>query len=157
MKNIFFTLVLISILNLISFTEGCNRKCKNYVRGVPAIGFQYNNGAAWAILCYNTPYGTVPGKRDGHGGVYYTFGAKEYRCGSKWKPIYGQLYHMYDGVPDDCKPLGYQTNDKKHYYNALVMGDHGMVPGKANMSKTMAWYPYGGKEHYVRAGFYIIC
>ena len=127
-----------------------------YINGVPAMGFQYDSGAAWAALCKNTAHGTVPGKRDDGGGVYYAWGGKEHGC-TNYDLIHGDLIHHSMALPSGCEPKGLQSNDNNKYYNAVVDGVHGMVPGKAKADLTMAWYSWGGKEYYVRSKFYVIC
>ena len=132
------------------------KKPKGPINGVKALGFQYDSGAAWAALCKETEHGTVPGKRDSKGKVYYPWGGKEHKCKS-FDLVGGKLIHHLMALPDGCQPRGFQTNDKKKYYNAVINGAHGMVPGKASFDLKMAWYGWGGKEHYVRSDFYVIC
>ena len=154
MFKIIFTLLILSLSSNI-------KSCKYLVRGKAALGFQYNNGAAWAILCTRTPYGTIPGKLDGHKGAYYTWRGKEKRC-HHWTPIDGTLYpidNRYDEVPIpfDCKPRGYSPKTKEYFYNAIVPGVHGMVPGKASCDLRQAWYGWGWKQWCAKGIFYVIC
>ena len=127
-------------------------------KGVRAVGFQYDSGAAWAIVCTKTPYGTVPGKLDGAGGAYYPWGWKEHRC-VDWDTIHGELVFFKHELPENCKPKAHQTNDDSDYYNAVVVSDHGMIPGKAKISGDLktAWYSWGGQEFPVNDNFYFVC
>ena len=133
-----------------------NLKSVKYKNKKPAIGFQYDSGAAWAVICYGTCHGDVPGKKDNKGGAYYPWGGKELRC-KDYDLVYGRLVYYTDPLPDDCYPLGYQNDTKKAMYNAVVISDMGMIPGKANLDLSRAWFPWGNKEHGVRDRFYIIC
>ena len=144
------TLCLISILN------AQLPPSDNYIEGAPAMGFQYDSGASWAVLCTGTPYGTIPGKLDGNGGAYFPWGGKENRC-SSFEIVWGTLYPNGSALPADCAAKGFQTNDNAAYYNAVINGAHGWVPGKANAAATYAWYPWGGKEHGTKSNFYVIC
>ena len=126
------------------------------VKDVSGIGFQYDSGAAWSVICLNTQYGDIPGKRDNRGGVYFPWGGKEYRC-DDWIANHGQLFFHTSPLPCDCKPHGYQTNDGNKYFNSVVVSKHGMIPGKALLDLSMAWYSYAGAEVFVRENFYIIC
>ena len=123
---------------------------------IAATGFQYDSGAAWSILCLETPYGEVPGKLDNAGGAYYPWGGKEHKC-EKYKAISGKLVHNTDELPKDCEPQGFQTNDDAEYYNAVVSSEDGMVPGKAKEDLSYAWYSYGGVEKWVTDEFYVVC
>ena len=122
----------------------------------PAIGFQYDSGAAWAVVCKNTAHGNVPGKKDNRGGAYYPWGGKEWRC-NDYDMVYGRLVYYTDPMPDNCQSLGYQNDTRKSLYNAVVISDMGMIPGKANLDLSWAWFPWGSREHGVRDRFYIIC
>ena len=124
--------------------------------GESATGFQYDSGAAWAILCKGTPWGNIPGKLDGRGGAYYPWGGVERGC-SSYDVVSGTLVYYTEPLPAGCQPKGYQSNDRQHYYNAIIVSNDGNVPGKADASRTNAWYPYDTHEHHVTAGFYIIC
>ena len=59
-------------------------------------------------------------------------------------------------LPSGCEPKGLQLDDGI-YYNAVVNGPHGMVPGKAKEDLSMASYGWGGKEHFVKDDFYVVC
>ena len=120
-----------------------------------AMGFQYNSGPVWAILC-KTPYGIIPGKLDGAGGAYYPWGWIEHKCES-YEKVYGILYPNKGTIPTSCKPKGYQTNDKSKYFNAVIQSNKGLVPGKASQDLKYAWYSWGGKETPVTDDFYVIC
>ena len=148
-KKIFSTLIFF-------FINAGFMSSPNYKDGVPAIGFQYDSGAAWAVVCTNTPYGRVPGKMDGRGGVYFPWGWKEHRCNS-WDLVHGVLIHHSMPLPANCNPRGHQNNDNADYYNAVIDGPDGMIPGKASADLRTAWYSYGGRETPVNSGFYIIC
>ena len=126
------------------------------IDGIKALGFQYDSGAAWSVLCKETEHGTIPGKRDHQGGVYYPWGGQEHVCNS-YDIISGKLIHHLVPLVPGCEPKGFQTNDNSKYYNAVVNGAHGMVPGKANTDLTMAWYSWGGQEHFVKDDFYVVC
>ena len=121
-----------------------------------AMGFQYDSGPAFAILCKGTPYGTVPGKLDGAGGAYYPWGWQEHKCES-WEQVHGILYSNKVSLPENCEPKGFQTNDNNKYYNAVVQSDKGLIPGKASQDLKFAWYSWGGKETPVTDNFYVIC
>ena len=126
------------------------------IQGVNAVGFQYDSGAVWAVLCKNNGYGVVPGKMDGRGAAYFAWGGKEHHC-QDYDIVGGTLYLKSMTLPKGCKPKGYQINDNKNYFNAVIDSEHGMIAGKANTEMSMAWYSWGGIEHYVRDKFYIIC
>ena len=137
----------------------CRRLCginRNLKEGESATGFQYDSGAAWAILCKDTPWGNIPGKLDNRKGAYYSWGGVEKEC-SSYDIVNGVLVYYTEPLPDCCAPRGYQTNDRQNYYNAVIVSNDGNVPGKADSSRTNAWYPYDTHEHHVTAGFYIIC
>ena len=121
-----------------------------------AMGFQYDSGPAFAILCKGTPYGTVPGKLDGAGGAYYPWGWQEHKCDS-WEQVHGVLYTNKATLPDNCQPKGFQTNDNNKYFNAVIQSDKGFIPGKASEDLKWAWYSWGGKETPVTDNFYVIC
>ena len=131
-------------------------KSRNFVMGKPAIGFGYDIGSLWAIVCKRTANGDVPGKRDKHGKVTYPWGGLEYSC-YQWVAVFGQLIHCTAPFPDYCLNRGFQTNDQNQYYNAVIVSSHGMIPGKANHSLTAAWYGWEGKEYMVNDHFYVIC
>ena len=118
--------------------------------------YVFRNQAAWPILCENTPKGNVPGKLDDNGGAYYPWGGVEHRCG-EWKAVRGSLVSKDNSLPDNCEPKGFQTNDNNKYYNAVLWLDDGLIPGKAALDLSMAWYSWGGKEIYVRDDFFVIC
>ena len=152
LTKLLFTLTLCSLLS----AKFPNVYSKNFKDGTPAIGFQYDSGAAWSILCNGTPYGTVPGKLDGAGGAYYPWGWKEHPC-DDYDLVFGKLVYYTSTIPEDCKPKGFQTNDNTAYYNAVILSEHGRIPGKGIIDKKMAWYSYGGQEFPVHDNFYIIC
>ena len=129
---------------------------RNFKDGKPASGFQYDSGAAWAIICKKTPYGPIPGKLDGRGGAYYPWGGRETVC-SDYDIMSGTLVYYTEPLPAGCKPQGYQSNDHQGYYNAIIVSKHGYVPGKTDSRRRNAWYPWGTQEHHVRSNFYIIC
>ena len=141
-----------------SFGNPLNSGWFNHIKDVdrPAVGFQYDTGAAWAVVCKGTEHGNVPGKRDNRGGVYYPWGGKERRC-NDFEVVYGELVYFTSPIPADCPARGYQNDTKKNLYNAVIVSKHGMVPGKANLDLSWAWYPWGSKEHGVTDQFYIIC
>ena len=163
-KSVITCLLLVAISAFPTFPRPRGRgrprrqKPKGPINGIHAVGYQYDSGAAWSIICKNTPHGTVPGKRDGRGGTYYPWGWKEHPC-KDWELVSGMLIHESQPLPADCEARGFQSDDNSPYYNSVVVSNHGMVPGKAKLSgnKKSAWYSWGGKEHPVSANFYIVC
>ena len=124
---------------------------------ISAIGFQYNSGALWAAICKDTPHGDIPCKVHSSNGSHYSWGGQEYRWNNSYQIVYGELVSNKAKRPCKCKPKGYQFDDEKRYFNAVIPSKHGLVPGKANLKRTMAWYPWGQKEYFVQDHFYIIC
>ena len=153
MNRVFYLILLVVSFTLSKFPTEDH---KNFVRGVPAIGFQYDSGPAWAVICYDTKHGTVPGKLDNRRNAYYPWDYKEYECDS-WNPVFGKLVHSEDHLPENCSLKGSQASDGNLYYNAVINSSDGMIPGKVNASFDLASYSYGSKEHPVTSGFYLIC
>ena len=152
-KYCLITLILCSIITSRSPPRRVNRLKrirKHYT------SYVFNNQAAWPILCENTAKGNVPGKLDDKGGAYYPWGGKEHVCG-EWKPIRGALVSSTNEIPENCDVRGFQTNDNRKYYNAVIKTDQGLIPGKAAWNLSMAWYSWGGLEIYVREDFFVIC
>ena len=142
-------------LNRNVLTTG-NLDMSDYQHGAPAMGFQYDSGAMWSVICLNTPYGSVPGKMNLNGQAWFAWGGKEHNCSNK-QVMYGELISNKDDIPCNCKPKAHQTNDNMNYYNALIPSKHGMVPGKARADRLWAWYGWGLREHAVQDNFYIVC
>ena len=128
----------------------------NFVRSVPAIGFQYDTGAAWAIICTDSRYGMIPGKLDNKHDAYFSFDGHEIAC-KDWVPIHGELVYYQSPLPQNCTTKGYQDRNGEKYYSAVIMSENGMIPGKANENLSMAWYSFDMKEFSVRKNFYVIC
>ena len=133
-----------------------NLNTSDFQHGKPAMGFQYDNGAKWAVVCTDTAYGSVPGKLTVGEKASFPWGGKEHDCPNRIV-VYGELVSNKEAIPCGCDPLGHQTNDGRDYYNAIIPSQHGMVPGKARKDRTWAWYGWGNKEHAVQDNFYIIC
>ena len=129
---------------------------ENYVKGVPAMGFQYDAGAMWAALCKNTPHGTMPGKFNPNQGAFYPWGEKEHSC-YDYELVFGKLAPPTFPLPEGCQPKGFQYDAQMPHYNVLIYGAHGLVPGKANDSLGYAFYAWGGKEWGTDSNFYVIC
>ena len=165
LKKIFciFILTFLTTTKKPFFSNNSRVLCKKHhhrprgrIDGISALGHQYDTGAAWAIICKNTPYGNVPGKRDNPGGAYYPWGGKEHRCHS-YDLVGGKLIHVSQEIPCSCEPKGYQTNDHQYYFNVVIDGIHGLVPGKATEDLKHAWYSWGGKDWYASKNFYVVC
>ena len=138
-----YTKILMSLF-LISALNAELPPSENYIKGVPAMGFQYDSGASWAALCKNTPHGTMPGKFDGNA-AYYPWGEIEHRCGD-YELIYGKLAPATSSLPAGCEPKGFQFDAQMPHYNVVIYGAHGLMPGKANADLSWAFYSWGGKE-----------
>ena len=138
------------------------KTCKSHlIKGVAALGFQYNNGSSWAMLCQSTPFGTIPGKIDGNKGAYYVWEGKDRSC-HEWTPVGGILYPVDPGcddifLPVDCHPKGLSKKDNQPLYNAIIPGKHGMIPGYATSDLANAYYGFGWKQHCAEGLFYVIC
>ena len=127
-----------------------------FVDSAQAMGFQYDKGAVWGVICHGTTHGSVPGKMLSDGTATYPWGGKEHDCVSP-KPFTGRLVFYTSAVPCDCLPNGYQKNDDSYYHNVVVETQYGMIPGKGKADFTAAWYGMGGKEIAVSSNFYIVC
>ena len=134
-----------------------NMNGSDFELGISAIGFQYDSGAMWAAVCMNTPKGNVPCKVHADGRAFYAWGGQEFVWNGETDMVYGELVSNKARLPCGCKPRGHQTNDNNDYYNAVIPSNKGLIPGKAKVDRSMAWYGWGLKEHYVRDNFYIIC
>ena len=132
-------------------------KKQGAIYGINAIGYEYNVGLMWAVLCNDTEHGSVPGKKvkKSWNGLY-TWGGEEYPC-NDYDLINGMLVHQKTPLPEGCQPKGFQPNDNGAYFNAVVDSEYGMIPGKANADRSMAWFGHDGHEHWVRDNFYVIC
>ena len=148
----FVTLLLISILNA-KFPDDPE---PYYHQGKPAIGFQYDQGPMWAVICHNTFLGDTPGKSNGRDGAHFSYAEQEHGC-TEYTVIYGKLVHSSADPREKCEASVFNQKENYFYYNALIPSKHGMVPGKSNMTFDWAFYGWGGKEYSVNSDFYVIC
>ena len=129
---------------------------QGYQRGVAAVGFQFDRGIMWSVIC-DSKHGMVPGKMDSKGEAWYPWGGREFGCPKVTKVVSGALFRWDRRLPRRCKAQGRQ-HDSGYYHSALIQSAaHGLVPGKAKRTGRKAWYCWGGKEYYVRSNFYILC
>ena len=130
---------------------------KNYQKRLPALGYDYETGPEWPILCKNTKWGTVAGRYSKKKKARFGWGLKNHRC-REFSIVYGELVHRKAVLPSHCSPQAYQTNDKNWYYNIIVVTENGMIPGKAQENLRHAWYSNGKKELAIKHdNYYIVC
>ena len=110
--------------------------------------YQNDAGFLQTAVC-DAPHGKIPGKTNGSW-CWYSWGGKESYVTQKsqFTIIQGKMMLTTQDI-SKCAASGHQTNDNKNYWSALINGAHGLVPGKYDPPRKMAWYPWGGLEYVV--------
>ena len=119
------------------------------------VGCENKEGPIWSIIC-KSQHGTVPGKMDVYGKANYPWGGKEWPCPKIIEAVRGPLITSSQINTNKCRAQGHQY-DSGIYYAALITSQHGLIPGKANLDRGMAWYSWEGKEIPVTKNFQYIC
>ena len=119
-------------------------------------GWQNDSGAYNLSICLS-PWGWIPGKNKGST-CWYSWGGKE-RTSRVKRIIRGSRTRRVGQSLRGCRNSGYQRNDRRKYWSAVVKGRHGWVPGKYSPAEKKAWYPWGGKEWSTknRRNIWIVC
>ena len=155
----FFLLALCYIMNVnarILHRHRHHRKLqRGYQRGVPAMGFNFNGGCNWSIIC-QTPHGKIPGIMKSNRQMSYTFRGSEHHCPFAQKFISGKLIAWDIKGSYSCKPQGFDKG-MGPLYAALIVTPFGHFPGKASKARRMAWYSMNKMEKSTRSNFYYIC
>ena len=131
------------------------------LNGVEAIGYTDEDGYLWGVVCKNTPNGDIPCKLNRKGKAYYSWKGNEYAWTEITKPLPGSYTWFDSKMPLLCKAYGKQNDfDGKgvqDYYAGVIYGDHGVIPGKVDKTRTYAWYSYLTAEIRVTKGFKVLC
>ena len=124
------------------------------IRVYPPLGYDYNTGPTWNIICLAGKRGRIPGRLDYNGVAYYSFGNLVYHC-QKFYKIKGRLVFNKGMPPNGCKPTGKQSDNDKQLYSTVVETLWGNVPGKA-FARSDSNYIHEGMSFYGKA-FYWVC
>ena len=82
-----------------------------------------------SIIC-NSSVGRIPGKLTDEHKAYFSYNKREYVC-HNYEVLEASRIPNTGEVPEQCLDKGYETNDGKVIYPAIVYNKHGEIPGKA--------------------------
>ena len=82
-----------------------------------------------SIIC-NSSVGRIPGKLTEEHKAYFSYNKREYVC-HNYEVLEANRIRNTGEIPEECKDKGYETNDGKVIYPAIVFNKHGEIPGKA--------------------------
>ena len=87
-----------------------------------------------------------------------SFNGEEHECLNS-KPKFGELVFFSSPIPHDCEAdvKFLDGGDVVNFFHAVVITEHGMIPGRSSEDLSEAKYGFDGQEYTVNDNFYIVC